>query len=102
MVLSDFQCIKLSEGEALFKEGDQGDCAYIVLSGEFEVHKQNNGEIITLATLGFNQVIGEMALISPGARTATVVAKEDSEVLLLGSAKVSIIPHSLVSPILRT
>ena len=83
MVLSDFQCIKFSEGEALFKEGDQGDCAYIVLSGEFEVHKQNNGEIITLATLGFNQVIGEMALISPGARTATVVAKEDSEVLLL-------------------
>jgi len=83
MVISDFQCIKYSEGEAVFKEGQQGDCAYIVLSGQFTVQKQSDGQTITLATLGSEQVFGEMALISPGLRTATVIANKDSEVLLL-------------------
>lgn len=63
-------------GEALFQEGDVGDAAYILLEGEADiVVKTPSGSTVTVATLGKNDIVGEIAILCDVPRTATVVAK---------------------------
>ena len=63
-------------GEALFQEGDVGDAAYILLDGEADiVVKTPSGSTVTVATLGKNDIVGEIAILCDVPRTATVVAR---------------------------
>ncbi|MBF0106293.1 MAG: cyclic nucleotide-binding domain-containing protein [Deltaproteobacteria bacterium] len=56
------------------REGEIGDCAYILLEGEVEVVRSDSDA--PLATLRANELFGEMALFNPSSRrTATVRAK---------------------------
>jgi CRP-like cAMP-binding protein len=61
-----------NRGESVVVEGTLGDALYLVLSGEVEVVK--GGRL--LATLMPGEFFGEMSLVEPAARSATVVAKE--------------------------
>lgn len=70
-------------GEIIVKEGDSGDAAYIVAEGECEVQKRVGGGVATVKVLGPGEVFGEMAILTAGPRTATVVAKTDTTVLVL-------------------
>lgn len=83
MIFSDFQTVSFSAGETIFREGEQGDCAYVIISGDVSVHKKRNTKQIKLANLGVNQMIGEMGLVSPGHRTASVTAITDCSLLLI-------------------
>jgi len=70
-------------GEALFHEGDLGDSLYILVSGRMAVRQQVDQDAKTLAQLSQGAVIGEMALISQEARSATLVALRDSVLMRL-------------------
>ncbi len=83
MTLSDFQTVTFCAGETIFREGEQGDCSYVIISGAVSVHKKREDKQIKLAELGANQMIGEMGLLSPGHRTATVTAITDCNLLLI-------------------
>ncbi len=62
------------DGTALMQQGDPGDSAYIVLAGEADVFVSTpNGEL-KVATLGVNEIIGEIAILIDVPRTATVRA----------------------------
>lgn len=67
------ELILLKAGEWLFHEGDDADCAYVVRSGRVQVI--NDGRIIRTARRG--GVIGELALLTGGTRTASVRAERD-------------------------
>jgi hypothetical protein len=71
----------IPEGTAFIREGEPGDSAYLVADGELEVSV--NGK--TLATLGRSDLVGEIALIRGGRRTATVVARRDARLYELDS-----------------
>ena len=62
--------VEAAEGETLTMQGDLGHALFAIESGTAEVHA--NGE--RLATLGPGDIFGEMAVVSAGIRTATVVA----------------------------
>ena len=62
-------------GEQLFAEGDVGDAAYIVLDGDADVLVNTPKGQIRVATLGQNDIVGEIAILCDVPRTATVVAK---------------------------
>jgi CRP-like cAMP-binding protein len=64
----------LAAGEVLFKEGDHGDCMFVLLEGAMEVRIA--GETVEQSTRG--ALLGEMALIDHSPRGATVVATEPS------------------------
>jgi CRP-like cAMP-binding protein len=64
----------LSAGEILFREGDPGDCMFVLLEGAMDVVV--GGEIVESS--GRGALLGEMALIDDSPRGATVVATEAS------------------------
>ena len=72
----------LAPGEFLMREGDPGDCLYILVSGRLRVQvKQLDGVELTVAEVGRNEVVGEMAIIADEPRSATLIAIRDSELL---------------------
>jgi len=71
-------------GEIVFRYGEPGDALYIVANGAVEVLNADENRV--LAELGDGQAFGEMALLSGGARTATIRAKVDTRLLRIGKA----------------
>jgi hypothetical protein len=60
-------------GEIIVRQGDAGDCMYVVQSGKVEVIKEKDGKEVRLAELVEGDFFGEMALFEKGAvRSATV------------------------------
>jgi CRP-like cAMP-binding protein len=67
----------LAAGQALFKEGEQGDLMYVLMSGSAEIAVHNR--VVEVAEAG--AIFGEMAMIDEGTRSATVIAKSDCKLL---------------------
>lgn len=65
------------------KEGEGGDCAFLVQSGKVRIYAGGSGKKVELATMGPGQIFGEMALVVDGPRTATVEAIEDCNLIVL-------------------
>lgn len=67
--------LRVSAGDAVFREGDPGREMYVVLDGEIEVLKKSRrGRETRVAILGPNDTFGEMSIIDMQARSATVRA----------------------------
>jgi CRP-like cAMP-binding protein len=67
--------VTFAEGTALFDQGEEGDAAYIVLDGTADVRVTGErGEAITVAQVGANDIVGEIAILCDVPRTASVVA----------------------------
>ena len=76
--------LKVPLGHTLFQAGDPGDSLFIVQSGEIELFiKDTAGQKIVLATPSAGDMFGELAMLDYGPRTATAVALQDSDVLVL-------------------
>lgn len=75
------ETVRLSRGDVLVREGDEPDAMYVVVSGRFEVRTENRAG--ALAEIGAGQLIGEVAFLGGGGRTATVSALRESVVMRL-------------------
>jgi CRP-like cAMP-binding protein len=75
---------KLAKGDVLIRKGDVGDSLFLIHEGWVKIVTEDSkgGELI-INKCGPGEMIGEMALLDKGARSATVVALEDAEVLEL-------------------
>lgn len=79
--------LRFEPGDTIFRQGDPGDLVYSIVSGEVEIIREMpDGEERLLATMGPGEYFGEMALISDAARTATVRARGEVEVVGMGRA----------------
>jgi CRP-like cAMP-binding protein len=67
----------LPAGQALFKEGEQGDLMYILMSGTAEITVHNR--VVETAEVG--AIFGEMAMVDDNTRSATVTAKSDCKLM---------------------
>jgi len=72
--------------ERIFKEGDEGNLAYIVQSGEVEIIKTIDGENKILGTVGQGGIFGEMALIDAKPRMASARASKGSTIIVVTRA----------------
>ena len=72
------------KGDTIFSYGDAGDALYLVRQGRVEVFVENTeGEKILLAENEAGDLFGEISLLDGGARTASAVCVEETEVLTL-------------------
>jgi signal transduction histidine kinase len=95
----------LSAGEALIREGEEADAAFIILEGELEVKKKSGGRDIFITVREPGEVIGEMALLDQTPRNATVTAVQPSRLLKIrGDTLVQLLSQkpSAALAILRT
>ncbi len=60
--------------QELFHQGDEGDAAYLILSGEADVVADTASGEVPVATVGQNAIVGEIAILCDVPRTATVRA----------------------------
>jgi CRP-like cAMP-binding protein len=70
------QEFSFGRGATLIREGEPGAFCYLILSGKVEVFRTIDDNKLRLAELGEGGVVGEMALIDPAPRSASVVAVE--------------------------
>ena len=56
----------------VFKEGDSGDAAYVLLSGAVDVIVNSPTGEVKISTIGDNAIVGEIAILSDSPRTATI------------------------------
>ncbi|MCL4287935.1 MAG: Crp/Fnr family transcriptional regulator [Thermoleophilia bacterium] len=75
------------KGARVFHEGDTSDACYVIRSGEVRVTREHpDGRAIALATLGPGELVGELAMIDGGSRSASVEALTDVELLAVSAA----------------
>jgi CRP-like cAMP-binding protein len=60
--------------QVLFRQGDDGDAAYVIMKGEVDIVAETPGGEIPLARVGENAIVGEIAILCEVPRTATVKA----------------------------
>jgi CRP-like cAMP-binding protein len=71
-------------GQPLCLQGDEGDEAFILMSGEADVTIETADRVTTVARLKASDVVGELAILRDMPRTATVTAVTDVSTLRIG------------------
>jgi len=71
------------EGEVIFRQGDVGNCMFIIQAGEVEAVAEADGNELRLRTMGPNEFFGEMALFEEEIRTATIRTTKPTRVLTI-------------------
>ncbi|QQG35190.1 MAG: cyclic nucleotide-binding domain-containing protein [Micavibrio aeruginosavorus] len=73
----------LPRGEVIISQGEMGVSAFLIQSGEVVVFTESGGKRVELARMGPGQIIGEMALVVDGPRSATVQALTDCNLIVI-------------------
>ena len=61
-------------GEIIVRQGEKGDCMYVIQEGQVEVVQIKGEDIVRLAALDQGDFFGEMAIFEKETRSATVRA----------------------------
>ena len=72
--------VHLIPGETIFHKGDYGDSLYIIVEGKVRVHDGDN----FFNYLSDRDLFGEMAVLDPEPRSASVTAETETHLLRLG------------------
>ncbi len=70
-------------GEIITHEGKKGDEIFYLERGKASVFMTVNGKAEMIRSMEKNQFFGELAVLGDGIRTATVIAEEDTSLLIL-------------------
>jgi len=66
-----------AQGEIIFSEGDEGDCAYIIEGGQVQITLRKNSSELPISILEVGEIFGEMAIMDGLPRSATAFAASD-------------------------
>ncbi len=78
------QVRSLPRDSTIFHAGDPADAFFIISSGKVKITvTSTDGKDFILTVLGAGQVFGEMALLEPVPRSATVITSTPAEILVL-------------------
>ena len=72
--------VDLPEGRVLMRQGERGDDLFVVVEGGVRVER--DGQL--LRDLGQGEILGEIALVDGGPRSATVTLTAPSRLLVIG------------------
>lgn len=78
--------VTFREGEDLMIQGEDGDSAFVIVSGGADVVVTIDGAERVVASLGKNDIVGEIAITCDVPRTATVRATSELDALMITKA----------------
>jgi len=75
--------LSYGEGDVLFQQGDAGDAAFVIISGQAEISIATDEGPLVVARLSDHDFVGEIAILCDVPRTATVTAVTNLEALCI-------------------
>lgn len=60
--------------ELVIRQGEEGNCMYVIQSGQVEIFREEGGQEVRLRVAGPNEFFGEMAIVEKDVRSASVRA----------------------------
>lgn len=78
---------EVDHGESIIREGEEGASVFVLVAGRARVERVVRGETRVLATLPGGSLFGEVALLTGGRRSATVVAEGECEVFEVSASE---------------
>jgi CRP/FNR family transcriptional regulator len=84
-LISALRIRRFRKGETIFHQGDPGDALFIVATGSVKVvlPSDEGAEPAIVAVLGAGEFFGELAILDGAPHSATIVALEPTETLVL-------------------
>jgi CRP-like cAMP-binding protein len=73
----------LTAERKLYREDDEADSAYVVVSGSILLYREVNGQRVPVGRAGPGAILGELALIADTRRLTSASAATDAQVLRL-------------------
>ena len=73
----------IPKGQIIIQNGEYGQEAFLIQSGQVQVFIAKDDKDVELARLEAGQIVGEMAFISDGPRTASVRATQDCNLIVI-------------------
>jgi subfamily B ATP-binding cassette protein HlyB/CyaB len=84
-LIEKFEMTAFSMGETIIREGEPGDCAYLIYSGKVRAFQRSKlGKPITLGMLSAGDLFGERAILEHEPRSASCRAAEDAVLFRIG------------------
>lgn len=71
------------DGEIIVRQGEVGDCMYVIQEGQAEILVEKEDNEIQLRIADKGEILGEMAIFEHDVRSATVRALGEARVLAL-------------------
>lgn len=69
------EIVRVAAGQPLFVQGEAGHLLYVLTTGTAEIRVNDR----VVETISHGSIVGEMGIVSPGPRSATVLALTDCE-----------------------
>ena len=94
------ETVTQAKGTVMFHVGDPGDSLYVIGSGEVEIFfKNNTGEQVVLEVARSGDFFGELSLLDPGPRSASVRVTEDATMVRVSRERLEafIVAHPQVA-----
>ena len=73
--------LSMGKGRELYREGDDADCGFLIMSGLVSLYEDREGSRSIVGTADAGTLLGEFALIAPTKRPTGAVTAEDCEVM---------------------
>jgi CRP-like cAMP-binding protein len=73
--------VTYNPGQVIMRQGDVGDAAYVIISGDADVTISSGAGDIPVAELHDGDFVGEIAILCDTPRTATVLARSQVKAL---------------------
>lgn len=70
-------------GETIVRQGEIGDCMYVIQEGDVDVLKEENGSETIVDTMHSGEIFGEMAIIDRTVRSSTVRASSEARIMTI-------------------
>jgi CRP/FNR family transcriptional regulator len=80
-----FECRQVAPGQPLWREGESGNFAAVIVSGRVELNKQTtfHGKPIILGLFSRGALLGELALLDDAPRAESAMAQDRVDLILL-------------------
>lgn len=78
------EAMRLPERRVLYREGDEADCAFVIVGGAVDLSQERDGRRTLVRRVGPGTILGELALIADSNRMTDATTAADTALIRLG------------------